>query len=202
MISLSKGFLFVHIPKTAGNSIQNVLREYSEDEIVASGGQDGVERFEVKSGSRDLVKHSTLEEYYRELGKERADGLFKFACVRNPWDRLISYYFSPHRRETEWSARKFRKFVEKDVQPLQEYFTMSEDDDGSPFENVDFVIRFENLNEDFGKVCERLEIPRVELPVRNRSERGSASDYFDAKLAKWVGDRFAVEIDYFGYTLP
>ena len=202
MISLSKSFLFVHIPKTAGNSIQNILREYSEDEIVVSGGQDGVERFEVKSGGRDLVKHSTLEDYYRELGKKQADAMFKFACVRNPWDRLISYYFSPHRRETEWSPRRFKKFVERDVAPLQEYFTRREDDVGSPFDNVDFVIRFESLNEDFGHVCEQLGIPRVELPVRNRSERGSAADYYDSKLAKWVADRFGEEIEYFNYTMP
>ena len=42
--------LFLHIPKTAGNSIQNILRDYSEDEIVARGGQDGLERFEVRAG--------------------------------------------------------------------------------------------------------------------------------------------------------
>jgi hypothetical protein len=35
MISLQKRFLFVHIPKTAGNSIQSVLRDYSEDQLVA-----------------------------------------------------------------------------------------------------------------------------------------------------------------------
>ncbi len=202
MISTRQNFLFVHIPKTAGNSIQNILREYSEDEIVAAGGQDGVERFEVRSGDRDLEKHSVLADYARELGPDTFSGLFKFAVVRNPWDRLISFYFSPHRREATWSPRKFRKFVEKQVKPLRDYFTLGDQDGASPFDNVDFIVRFENLNADFGEVCDRIGIPRVELPVRNRSERGGAADYYDRSLSDWVGERFADEVDYFGYEAP
>lgn len=202
MISLRHRFLFVHIPKTAGNSIQNILRDYSEDEIVAGGGQDGLERFEVRSAGGNLEKHSTLGDYDRELGAEALAGLFKFAVVRNPWDRLISFYFSPHRREASWSPRKFRKFVEKEVKPLRDYFTLGERDGASPFDNVDFIVRFENLNDDFGTVCGRIGIPKVELPVRNRSERGGAADYYDRRLSDWVAERFADEVDYFGYQPP
>ena len=203
MISFAKQFLFVHIPKTAGNSIQGVLREYSEDEIVVGSGQDGVERFEVKSGGRDLMKHSTLADYVRELGPEAVAGLYKFACVRNPWDRMISFYFSPHRRETEWNARKFRKFVEKEVKPLREYFATGLEAPGaSPFDNVDFVIRYERLDADFKQVCERLGIPQVDLPVRNRSSRDGAASYYDRGLKAFIAERFADEIAYFGYEAP
>ena len=203
MISFEKQFLFIHIPKTAGNSIQGVLREYSEDEIVVGAGQDGVERFEVKSGGRDLMKHSTLADYVRELGPEAVSGLYKFACVRNPWDRMISFYFSPHRRETEWSARKFRKFVEKEVRPLREYFETGREEPGrSPFDNVDFVIRYEQLDADFKKVCERLGIPPVDLPVRNRSGRAEAASYYDRGLKDFIAERFADEVAYFGYEAP
>ena len=44
IVSLQKRFLFVHIPKTAGNSIQSVLRDYSKDQLVAlRKEQDGIE---------------------------------------------------------------------------------------------------------------------------------------------------------------
>ncbi len=204
MISLSHGFLFVHIPKTAGNSIQTVLADYSEDRIETHGGQDGVDRFRVISDGRDLVKHSALADYYRELGVERAGALFKFACVRNTWDRLVSYYFSPHRGEVKWSARKFRSFVEKEARPLREYFALG-DEEGtgrSPFENIDQVIRFERINEDFATVCRRIGVPEVALPVRNRSRRGKAVEYLDADLVAFVGERFADEIEWFGYDPP
>jgi hypothetical protein len=202
MISLQKRFLFVHIPKTAGNSIQHILRDYSEDRIVASGDQDGVERFEVRSEGRELVKHSTLAEYYRELGKEAADGLFKFACVRNPWDRMISFWFSPHRRETEWNPKRFRKFVEKEVRPLREYFALPGDGDTPPFGNVDCIIRYEHLDDDFRAVCEKLGIPPVELPLLNRSERDSPARYYDDSLSGFIAETFADEIDCFGYLRP
>jgi hypothetical protein len=204
MISLRHGFLFVHIPKTAGNSIQNILRDYSEDEIVATGGQDGLERFEVRSAGRKLEKHSTLADYYRELGREQADALFKFACVRNPWDRMISYYFSPHRGEGKWSPRRFRQFVEEEVRPLRDYFTLGGEAAAgrSPFQNVDYTIRFDHLNEDFAAVCARIGIAAVELPVRNRSARDDTSQYYDAKLRDFIARRFADEIEWFGFAPP
>jgi hypothetical protein len=202
MISLRNRFLFVHIPKTAGNSIQSILCDYSEDRIVTRGGQDGVERFEVRSAGRELEKHSTLADYYRELGEEIAAGLFKFTCVRNPWDRMISFWFSPHRRETGWDPKKFRKFVEKEVRQLRDYFALPTDAGKTPFGNVDFVMRYERLNEDFRAVCGKLGIPPVELPVLNRSERGGVADYYDDKLSDFIAEIFADEIAYFGYTRP
>ena len=57
MLSIKKKFLFIHIPKKAGNSIQNVLKHYSEDEIVSLNHlQDGVERFEVRNKNFPIHK--------------------------------------------------------------------------------------------------------------------------------------------------
>ena len=93
MISLKHGFLFIHIPKTAGNSIQNILQDYSEENLVCGAPyQDGVERFEVRSDDYTIHKHSTLSDYHQQLGSEVIDSLFKFTCVRNPWERMISFY--------------------------------------------------------------------------------------------------------------
>src|ERR1043166_7912897 len=147
MISFQKRFLFVHIPKTAGNSIQSILREYSQDEIVAlRGEQDGIERFGLRNPKYKIKKHSTLVEYRTALGEARFRDLYKFTCVRNPWDRMVSYYFTPTQNVKDWDRKKFKKVVSKALS-VADYLRL-EKDEADPFCNVDYLMRFENLAED------------------------------------------------------
>ena len=113
MISIQKMFLFIHIPKTGGNSIQHFLRDYSEDEIVVKANQEKVERFGVNNKKYNTIKHSTLSHYKSVLNPQIYRALFKFAVIRNPWDRMISYYFSPHRGVTEWNRNHFFRLVNR-----------------------------------------------------------------------------------------
>jgi hypothetical protein len=199
MISLQKRFLFVHIPKTAGNSIQSLLRHYSEDEIVSlRPEQEGIERFGVRNPNYRIKKHSTLAEYKAALGEEQFRSLYKFACVRNPWDRMISLYFSPGRQVAEWDREAFESLVLK-VPSVADYLHLEAGEE-DPFGNVDRMMRFETLTEDFRSVCAQLGIPLAPLPEYNRSSREYYSKYYDNKLRALVAERFAPEIERFGYT--
>ena len=201
MISFQKRFLFVHIPKTAGNSIQSVLRDYSEDELVAlREEQDGVERFGLRNSKYKLRKHSTLAEYRASLGEGEFTSLYKFTCVRNPWDRMISLYFTPTQNPAAWDQKKFRKVIGKAL-PVSDYLRLNERERGNdPFQNVNHIIRFENLAEDFRAVCAALNISPVTLPQYNRSKREHYSKYYDKDLRELVHARFSAEIERFGYT--
>jgi hypothetical protein len=198
MISLQKRFLFVHIPKTAGNSIQSVLRDYSEDQLVAlRKEQDGIERFGLRNPKYDLKKHSTLSEYQEALGDEQFRNLYKFACVRNPWDRMVSYYFTPTQNPETLNEKKFRETIFKAVS-VADYLRLDKGEQ-DPFANVDCIMRFENLTDDFRAVCNTIGIPPPALPRYNRSSREHYSKYYDDELREFVRARFAAEIERFNY---
>jgi len=197
MISFQKRFLFVHIPKTAGNSIQTVLRDYSEDQLVAlRKEQDGIERFGLRNPKYKIRKHSTLSEYRDALG-EQFRSLYKFTCVRNPWDRMVSYYFTSTQNPETWSRKEFRGTILKAVSAA-DYLRLDNGEE-DPFANVDYIMRFENLTNDFQTVCSRLDISPPRLPQYNRSNRGHYSRYYDEELRELVRARFAAEIERFGY---
>jgi len=214
MISIQKKFLFIHVPKTGGNSIQNVLKNYSEDEIVIKGeNQDGVERFEVKNSQYKTTKHSTISSYKSLLDTDMYRSLFKFATIRNPWDMMISYYFSPHRGITEWHRNEFltllnsvptlrhyiceQSFLEKALAKLGRQRPRG---NKSLDFDIDYLIRFEHLNDDFNVVCEKLDIPHSLLPERNSSARTHYSKYYDDELKEIIRNKFAEEIEFGNYS--
>ena len=201
MISLRKQFLFVHVPKTGGNSIQNILKNHSEDEIVTPRPhQDGIERFEVRNSTYKITKHSTLSHYKSVIDAATYRSLFKFAVMRNPWDMMISYYFSPHRAVTEWNRNDFIELM-KTVPTLRHYICEDPVSDQEKVDaDLDLLMRFERLDDDFRTVCARIGIEYAPLPRRNRSERAHYSQYYDEELIELVARRFSEEVSSGGYA--
>ena len=92
MISHKHKFIFIHIPKTGGNSIQAFLAPISDDRIFARvDHQDGLERFGVR-GRLTPFKHVDLDYYAQRV---KVDSFTVVACARDPIDRLLSSYFAP-----------------------------------------------------------------------------------------------------------
>lgn len=229
MISEQRNFLFVHIPKTAGNSIQNILLPFADDQLITAqtsadalpayarhealdndqhdgrhdGRQikdlDGFDRFGLAHPVYNLRKHSPLADYQRELPAELFQRLFKFTCVRNPWERLISMYFSPHRGPVTWDRTRFLKMANK-IASAASFVQLPGDPPGqAPFSHVHLVMRQERLHADFRQLCERLDLPYQELPVRNKSSHEHYSVYYDDELVALVRDRFRADVEAFAY---
>lgn len=213
MISIEKKFLFIHVPKTGGNSIQQNLRDFSEDKIESRlRHQDGIENFGVTNDKYGTKKHSPLSHYKEVVDPHMFKSLFKFSTIRNPWDMCISFYFSPHRGKIDWDRDKFKEFIqnkkslmhyistESYIEKINRKLKLTRLNEYKPLTNdIDFLIRFENLNEDFRKVCEIIEIPFKELPHRNKSSRYHYTKYYDSELIELVKKKFKKEIKYANY---
>ena len=199
MLSLKNNFLFIHIHKTGGNSIQFALLPYADDHLEELPHSFKTKDFEVKNAQfPTLRKHSSLRDYQQVLNETIFERLYKFACVRNPWERLISFYFSPHRGGQPWSREHFIEMMDL-VPPASDMLITQ---DGSSQVKVDFVMKFEHLSRDFEHVCKQIGLPPIKLPHRNSSQRRQYLHYYDKPLAALVEERYAADIECFNYTNP
>lgn len=200
MISHHHKFIYIHIPKTAGNSVQVALAPYSDDAVSLRPSmghvkdEDGGQGLAVSNDKLGFItpehKHATLQQYRDVLGRSASD-YFVFASIRNPWDRVVS-------------ATAFRfgelglgvKMVPERMHlpaPMSSFLSIDE------MPAQDAVIRFEHLAEDFAAICRRLDIESPSLTHRNRSCRGPYRDFYTDETRTLVAKQYAEDIERFGY---
>lgn len=189
MISERHRFIFVHINKTGGTSIEKV--------------------FEPTADARDVRhKHASLADYRKEYPRAFRD-YFKFAFVRNPWDWLVSrYHWSRDRQKLfDFAFAEMLRRIERGV-PLSADARWLETGALVPQcrklslrgrIGVDFLGRYERLQQDFDLVCERIGHPRVALPHVFASEHRRYTEYYDDASRAIVARVYADDIRVFGY---
>jgi Sulfotransferase family len=202
MISISHNWLFVHIPRTGGNSVQSVLARYSEDKLIRNVFQDGSDRFGVQ-GCYTGNKHFRLQDYADVVPPDIFSKLFKFTVVRNPWARAISSFFTPLKwisagRQAHWSADEFRREIEY-MPSMASMLKVN----GTPGQ-LGMVLRFETLETDFAALTVSLGIESgPNLPHRNKGYSFRNWQHYYSKspdLVDLVAEHFAEDIQMFGYN--
>ncbi|MDJ0820541.1 MAG: sulfotransferase family 2 domain-containing protein [Paracoccaceae bacterium] len=204
MISTKFRFLYLHVPKTGGNSIQQVLLPFSDDKGVLVHGQDGRDQFGI-TGPVTPHKHATLAEY-----ESCAPGVAAthrvMISVRHPFDRALSAYFSPHRwpgsRFPEWDETAFYDLLDTpDLAPASTFLKHE-----SGWRAPDLVLRFEKLTADFKAALATLGLPIQTAPVLPHLNRSPAPRGIWTKLrtsrvlCAEIETRFAEDMDRFGYS--
>jgi hypothetical protein len=220
MICKDLKVIFVHIPKTAGQSIERFFLEQcgltweQRSQFLLRPNSD------PQLGPKRLA-HLTAAEYVScgHLSQEDFADYYKFSFVRNPWDRLVSeYYFYNYHQK--YSFKEFvlhgfpGKAMEDDYRHIMPQYDFLYDSQGERI--VDFVGRFENLKADFNVICDTLNIKRRNLPHVNeskqrkynrlldlllpfKSQKRKYSEYYDKETMEIVAERYKKDIETFKY---
>tara|TARA_B100000287_G_scaffold363821_1_gene357737 strand:- start:482 stop:1120 length:639 start_codon:yes stop_codon:yes gene_type:complete len=201
-------FIFIHYPKTGGSSIESFF-----------GGSDGPKTTHYKdSKGRKRTTwekhHMPAQEYIAENGHEIWDDYFTFTIIRNPWDMFVSHFewdvhvynesaklgkLQKPRREfiVEKCGSDFTTYIEKGSQKPK-WFKFHIQKEFS--QNVQYYARFENLQQDFEKICSIIKVTPGILPHKKKiKDRPHYTEYYNDKTRKIVEELFQPDIDHFNY---
>jgi hypothetical protein len=186
--------IFIHIPKTAGISISKTL--YGEN------------------------KGHTKSLHFQKYDEMKFDRYYKFAFVRNPWDRFVSafYYLKKggrNKQDKNWSD----KYIEEDeslghfIIRLDKYQSfrlkvlrhqhfepqINYLKDKSENLNIDFIGRFENLNNDFQRITDELQVSVKLKQININKEKDHYKIYYNDQTKDIIGRIYAEDIKTLNY---
>lgn len=203
VISYEHRYIFVHIPRTAGSSVEDYLQG------VESGPIDRFRQF--LPGCGDGRQHLYLNELlvHRDFGDSSREDFFRFCVVRNPWDWFLSevfYWIGRGQLRGNASDYKHAFFSLLESKEIDNHRIESQLDyvsiDGEIA--VDFIGKYETIDQDFLAI--RLQIgiqDGAPLPRVNASPKTCPFwEYYDDEMKEAVGERYARDIAAFSYTFP
>jgi hypothetical protein len=207
--------LFVHIPKTGGTSIRSALKrlQWTDPYAVPIHLVNGLTRALKYNTGAKFPRHAKAIAAFECIGEPFWSQLFKFTFVRNPWDLQVSnwHYLNGHPKDPLSGLRDFEDFLRhmlRNDRPwdyhidthreVQSHFVT----DHSGRVILDFIGRFERLQEDFGAACTLGGIRRVDLPHKRRSQerRTDYRSYYNDVTAELIAKHYSEDIRLFGYT--
>ena len=214
ILSLRYKFLFVHIAKTGGTSIRAALRWYRWKDPYRIP-QFLCSRISSLSHHRlgcKIPRHAKGVAAYEMLPRDLFNELFKFAFVRNPWDLQVSSYHHIQRERPHllkgikdfeaflrWKldpARPYQYIIDTSIELQSEYLI---DLNGNII--VDFIGRYERLEEDFQEACDRIGIKAPKLPHRRQAkDRTAYQEYYTDEAVELIARHFRRDVEMFGYS--
>ena len=174
--------LFVHIARTGGTSIEAAL-----------AGQDWW-------NISPETKHLSARQLRALAGEDRWSSYFKFTIVRNPWDRIISMlatgWWNSDERNPKADLISFLTTLSPHTHEKYSSLFYADIID----EELDLIVRFEELQSGFDRICERLNKPAFALPRKEARDHLHYSAYYTDEARDCVGKLFAKDIAQYGYS--
>ena len=215
-ISHKHKFVYISTPKAGSTSVRSALDDYVD--IRSVGDKNSPYHHHVSANA--LKKHFEEKEW-------NWDDYFKFAFVRNPWDRLTSRWEYKHKQIHKHKSDKydvdgeysklceklltkvnydFNNFIVRLVRNKKRRQNLSHShlsflNDKQDKNLLDFVGKTETFQEDFDTVCDKIGIPKQKLPHLNKTKKKYKhyTEYYDDNTRQLVANLFADDIKAFGY---
>jgi hypothetical protein len=200
MISTNKKIIFLHIPKTAGTSVETAFRTRVGGNIIMGGKQTPWDY------------HTSVRSYEEKLPD--FDKYFVFTFVRNPWDRLYSWFaMLMNNQKITITDDKFHKWILEDCHSMSSAFPKGagkmcaqkipqleymKDSEGK--NRVDFIGKLEDIGKDFPKVCIQMGINSHRLPHLKRGRHKPYRQAYNEETKQFVQRHHKSDIEAFGYT--
>jgi hypothetical protein len=199
MINHKYKCIFIHIPKCGGSSIENAI--------------DGRDWWHInKPINIKCEKHFSAEKCKQQYSKYWEE-YTKFTMVRNPYSLQVSWYFFKNIYNHKMSFKEYvknekinrisrysGKFLDKKWNKIMpDLLTSYEYISTNGAIELDFIGKIENLQEDFDIICDKIGIPHQQLPHKNKTKHKHYTEYYDDETKQMVAERYAKDIEYFGY---
>ncbi|MEO6137410.1 MAG: sulfotransferase family 2 domain-containing protein [Luteimonas sp.] len=204
IVSHQHEFIFAATPKTGTHSVREALREHLGPDDIEQVGLFVNKRFPYPELAQIRHGHLSLAQVRPHLGEDAFQRYFKFAFVRNPFDRFVSYCAFMTRADDAFGQNpgEVMRRILFQVRPLhhilfQPQSAMLCDEDGRLL--ADYTGRVEHMQESYDHISARLGIPGRILGKINGSQRGDYRQYYDSTLINGVSALYHRDLELFGY---
>jgi hypothetical protein len=215
MISHANQYIFVHIPKCGGTSIEKALLTIENVDLnIGKGGNPATAGFGLNRLSKEDKReymvgiHGKQHLFLDKFPPRCQEEYFCFTFVRNPWDLLVSKYFYFRRwyKRGASAENPLRRSVS-----FKEMITRMDDSRMYPRHrlkfnqtdfinsNINYIGRFENLEVDFKKICVALDLNPPKLEHINTTKHAPYWEYYDEETREIVATKYKKDIETFGY---
>lgn len=203
IISARHKFIFVAIPKTGTHAVRRALREHMGPEDMEQVGLFVKRALPIPDLARLQHGHLSLPQIRPYMTPEQFESFFKFAFVRNPFDRFISYcaFMTRDQGQFERDPNGVMRYYLANppwhhvlFQPQHTFVTNA---DGALLS--DAIGRVETMQQSYDEIAAHIGIPTAALERVNQSKRLDYRQYYDQELVDGVAKLYAHDLEYFGY---
>lgn len=207
MISHKHRCIFVHIPKTGGTSVEDLIWPSHAKRSDADLWMGFIDLYRNKYQTGGL-QHLCASQIREEIGDTVFDNYFKFSIVRNPWDKAVSQYVYMSKRT---DLREYIGMGPKDG--FKRYLNLISSRKHVQWEPqvsflldanrnciVDYIGRFENFNHSVELIARKIGIPISKIPHTNKGKRRDVEEYYDSESREIVAAMYEEDIKAFGYS--